>query len=384
MLTGIIHIGMGDHALAEARALNVANRGEGGAFSIRQKGDTQDVLTLDGTRFDLRGEAGWLAFAASLELASEGTATAARLLGQANSGAKDELAQVMNVYKQAEQGARDMKRVVLSGHSVGSQIWGDHNGLLHFSLLEELATLFPTAAGQVRHLMLSACYTGGERGMTRYRRMFPGLQSIWAYAGSSPGTWSGAIPHLERWEAATDSGDGSAVAPRLAAGTRKGEFVATWNHVHGYLGDEPMPLWELEQHLAAQDGLFQRYLTGEEPVTDSQTGPLRDYYGLVQRALSQPDLPNGRVTELEQRRDQTIRLLYWDTIRERFADGYSAVLSAGYAKRGEQAFHFAGATRAAALAEARRLEADGADQELLALVSGLASLDNDVVLTRWV
>jgi hypothetical protein len=119
-------------------------------------------------------------------------------------------------------------------------------------------------------------------------------------------------------------------------------------------------------------------------VTDSQTGPLRDYYGLVQRALSQPDLSDGRVTELEQRRDQTIRLLYWDTIRGRFADGYAAVLSAGYAKRGEQAFHFAGATRAAAVAEARRLEADGADPELLALVSGLASLHNEVVLTRWV
>ena len=86
MLTGIIHIGMGDHALAEARALNAANRGEGGAFSVRQKGDTQDVLTLDGTRFDLRGEAGRVAFAASLELDSEGAALRrARLWGCASS-----------------------------------------------------------------------------------------------------------------------------------------------------------------------------------------------------------------------------------------------------------------------------------------------------------
>ena len=62
--------------------------------------------------------------------------------------AKDEMAQVIEVYVQAETGVRDMQRMVLSGHSVGDQIWGDSNGDLDFSLFEELASILPRSTAK--------------------------------------------------------------------------------------------------------------------------------------------------------------------------------------------------------------------------------------------
>ena len=111
-----------------------------------------------------------------------------------------------------------------AGHSVGSQIWGDHNGNINFTQLDELFDLFPKASSQIEHLMLSACYSGGEAKMDQYHDMFPGLSSIWAYHDSSPGTWTGAMDHMEGWERATRSGkDPGGVDPSLARGHRKAE-----------------------------------------------------------------------------------------------------------------------------------------------------------------
>ena len=390
LLTGIIHIGMGDHAHDEAKALNRANAGAGGALSVRQQDDGPDVIVVDGRRYELATAAGRRSFAASLGATGDGAARLEQLLGKASPNARDELAQVMRVYAQAEAGERRMSRVVLSGHSVGSQIWGDHNGLLDFSLLVELASVFPEAAGQVRHVMMSACYTGGERSLQTVRRMFPALDSIWAYSGSSPGTWSGAIPHLERWERATESGDGGNVEPRLALGTRKGEFVATWNREDGYLGPEPMSLGQLERSLAEQESVWLRHASGELAVADPQDGPLRDYYSLVQRTLSQLGLSATRAAELERRRDQVIRLLYWEVILRKFLAAYDAELRAGYAALERGWPEWSRFTRRDAVGEiqAVRLGASingaAAVRRLLERLEGLYELDADVVPTSWV
>ena len=44
----------------------------------------------------------------------------------------------LRILSEAEMGERKIDRMVLSGHSVGSQIWGDDNGEIGFDELERL------------------------------------------------------------------------------------------------------------------------------------------------------------------------------------------------------------------------------------------------------
>jgi len=388
--TGIVFIGMGDHAHDEARNLNAWNRGSGGAKSVRQRGREQDVVTRAGQVMDLKTEEGQNAFIATLSLSPEQADRALTILQGTGSRAKDEMAQILEVYIQAEEGLRDMQRLVLSGHSVGSQIWGDHNGSLDFDLFIDLAELFPTAANQVKHLMVSACYSGGERTMQQYFDMFPSLESIVAYDGSSPGTWSGALVHMKEWEKRTEDSDGTDVERSMAEGTRKGDKMATWNTEDGYQGQSPMSIWDLENDLSNEESTFQRFYTGEEEVANSQSGPLREYYNLVQRVLGHPETSSSRAAELSVRRDTTIRLLYWKVITPKFEAGYKTELEAGYTSAGRTKPNFGKLTRGDFMAEYAAVEelaaasSEAAVAELQRLVEGLAQMSEEVIPTTWV
>lgn len=386
-LTGIIHIGMNEHAHAEARALNRANRRYGGTKSIRQRGE-QDELRKGARTYKFASEEDCAHFTASLGLKPEQALQAAQIIFGGGKYAKDELAQIVEVYSQAELGERKMDRVVFSGHSVGDSMWGDNNGDIPYDTYADLAQIFPRAAAQVKHLALSACYAGGERNMQRFHEAFPNLESIWAYHGSSPGTWSGAIGHLDSWEDATDEdGDASKVDPELAEGQRKAENVATWNVKDGYQGGEPMALWEVESTLNEQEDVFWRYYRGESTVQNSQQGELRDYYNVIQRYLNHPEASN-RVAEMETRRDQTIRLLYWGVINGKFGQGYRAALKGGHEAVGLDEPDWSKIGRADALAHIDAfIAAAGGHSDAARAVEvlrGLKSLDPEVVLTSWV
>jgi hypothetical protein len=385
---GIVFLGMNKDAHAEARRLNGQNRGRGGAggavAAVPQK--EQDHYKRGGKDYDLTTAEGAASFVATLGLPDQLAVNVADFLLNGPGDARDELAQFVRILSEAEMGERSIDRMVLSGHSVGSMIWGDDNGMINFSVLDELFELFPKAAEQVEHLMLSACYTGGESKMGQYTDMMPGLESVWAYHGSSPGTWSGAMPHMDRWEAATESGkDASGVDPSLAQGTRKDHNVSTWNTTDGYQGDKPMSIWELTRELDSQDSVYQAHFSGDEEVANSQSGPLRTYYGLVQRALSHPELPSSRRAELDVRRDVTIRLLYFKLISGKFQNHYKGQLEAGYAEAGIPMPDFSTLTRAQALAAVEALEATGAAATALDLLQrGIRDLSTDVIPTAWV
>ena len=152
-------------------------------------------------------------------------------------------------------GERQIDRMVL-WTLIGTQLWGDHNGTVQMSQFEELAKIFPIAMGQVDHLMFSACYSGGENRMMEHKNTWQGVESIWAYHGSSPGTWTGAMDHMGAWEKATKTGkDASGVDPELAKGYRKASKVSTWNMTDGYQGD-PMSFRDIERQLQSQDSVF--------------------------------------------------------------------------------------------------------------------------------
>ena len=383
--TGIVHIGLNKYAHDEAKVLHQANQADGGAKSIRQRGEEQDVVTREGQRFDLTLDDGVTGFVGTLSLDPNRVEQVVDLIKETGGKAKDEMAGVIEVYLQAELGLRRMDRLVLSGHSVGSQIWGDDNGTIQFDMFERLADLFPNAANQVKHLMVSACYAGGERNLQKFHGMFPGLESIWAYSGSSPGTWSGAIPHLKSWETATEDKDGTDVERDLAKGTRKAENVATWNIEDGYQGDKPFSIYELEREAEASESTFQRYFEGDEEVVDSQSGPLRDYYNLVQRLVQHPEIDGARATQLEERRDQTIRLLYYGLISSKFSEHYGSQLADGYAQTGVAMPDFSKLSRGQAIDAIEEFQAAGGSGSALDLLQrGLRDLDNAVIPTNWV
>lgn len=385
--TGIVHFGLNGGAQTEAGLLDKLNADKGGAKSIRNQQE-QDVLVRNKQRMDLATEEGRTAWLGTLGFGEEVSKKVGAVIADAGSGARDELGQLVEVYAQAESGVRRMDRLVLSGHNVGSAMWGDDNGRVPFETFVSLKEIFPNAAAQVRHLLVSACYSGGESQMDTYKEAFPGLMSIMAYTGSSPGTYSGGTNHITRWEKATEKGDGSNVDKDIAKNTRKGENVSTWNSTDGYQGDQPTPWWELDGQLSAGEATFARYYTQGQAVTDPQTGELRAYYNLVQRALRHPELPDDRKAELETRRDQTIRLLFYHLIRGRFAAQYKAEIASGYAEAGIAAPAFAELERADALEQIRAFAtaAKGAagTKALDLLKRGLEKLDTTLVPETWI
>jgi hypothetical protein len=319
---GIVHVGMNGFSADEVKALSAVNGDRGGVKSIRQRGEEQGVLTRGGRKYDFTSAEDAAAYVAMLGVPADKAGPAADLIANGDGLARDELAEIVEVYWQAERGDRDMQRMVLSGHSVGSMIWGDDNGNIPFTTFEELARLFPRAAGQVRHLMVSACYAGGEAGMQQYSKMFPNIESVWGYHDSSPGTWSGAIPHMQKWEKATEDDDASDLKPSLANGTRKGDHVSVWTKKSGYDGPAKMGAYELEEQLQAQAATYDGFLRGDVEVENTQAGPLRDYYNLVQRYLQHPDATSPETWV--GRRDQTIRLIFFKVIAPKFANAYGA------------------------------------------------------------
>ncbi len=389
--TGVVHFGLNGGAEVEANHLDKLNADNGGAKSIHNQKE-QDVLVRGKVRMELATEEGRTAWLATLGFGPEVSNKVGAVIANAGDGARDELGQLVEVYAQAESGSRRMDRLVLSGHNVGSAMWGDDNGRVPFETFVELKDIFPKAASQVRHLLVSACYSGGEKQMATYKAAFPGLQSIMAYTGSSPGTASGGLNHIGRWEKATEKGDGSNVDKGIAKGTRKGENVSTWNATDGYQGDQPTPWYDLDAELNAANATFERYYDQGQLVANAQTGELRDYYNLVQRALRHPELPASGRAELAARRDQTIRCLFYPLIRERFTTKHAAKLAEGYAATGGLARpDYATLERAAALAAinafatavaATPSTAGSAAQDLL--WRGLVKLDNDLILEQWI
>jgi hypothetical protein len=382
---GIVFMGLNEYAHHEGQALNRYNRGAGGAITAVPL-KKQDHIKRNGVEFDLTTEEGAALYVSTLGLSDQLAVKAAEFLLNAGNEARDELAQFVRILSEAEMGERKIDRMVLSGHSVGSQIWGDHNGTVKFDDIKKLVDLFPEAMGQVDHLFMSACYSGGERGMHNYREMFENLQSVFAYHDSSPGTWSGALDHMAQWEKATELGkDASGVDPDLAKGIRKAKNVSTWNVTDGYQGGEPMQMYELENMLADQEGMFQSHYSGELLIENAQSGPLREYYGNVQSALNHNDASADFISRMASRRDVTIRLLYYTLISGKFYQHYFNVLSRDYDSKGVALPDFSQLNRREALehieANAAKL---GGTESLGLLQRGLRNLSSEIIPTGWV
>ncbi|MEE2902702.1 MAG: hypothetical protein VYC39_10240 [Myxococcota bacterium] len=325
----VVFIGMNEGANHEVRELRKKLGHDGVSFV--KPSEVQDVIRHENIRYDLNNEEDVKSFVASLGITGERADALTENIHKQTEDGKDELAKFVILLNEAEMGERTIERLVFSGHSVGSGVWGDENGELKWRHLKKTMDIFPKASGQVEDVLLAACYSGGQNTMKTYRGLFPNLKTIWAYDGSAPGAYSGAVPHIMRWERGTAGNTADALDRDSAKHTRKGENVATWTTTQGYdNGLESKPIDQAMQSYRVSARLVEDFRTGERTVENTQQGDLRDHYNNIQRLLSRNDISADQRTELEGQRDFVIRLIYFKNVKTFFQDVHSSTIDTGF------------------------------------------------------
>lgn len=391
----VVLLGMNEGAAHEAASL----RQRGANVTLLKDGAVNDAITTRDASGTTQTHAldtleGARSFALTLGLPADQTAKIADVLHGAGSDSRDELAQLAQVWAQAERGGQMPSRMVMSGHSTGRSMWGDGNGSLDFKTLGKLAEAMPKAARSVEDLHLSACYSGGQGLMEQYRGIFPNAKTIWAYTGSAPGAHSGATTHLARWDSAT-RGDAGALDRAIADRTRKGENVAVWSADRGYLdGRPPAPLDEVRRAVQEGHATFERFARGDEAVANPSSGELRDHYNQIQRLLQHPELPRADRPALEAQRDSTIRLLYFTKhVAPKFQEVHGRASNEGFSSLGLTPPNFATLSRADAMRAVAEFErkasstnpVPAAAQRLLPLLTeGLRDLKASRIPDSWI
>jgi hypothetical protein len=392
-------LGMNPHTQLEADAIQRANP-TARVSTIQDSFQNDQVRApgLDGKQhvYDLRTEAGIRTFVGTLGLPLAQGQQVAAAIASAGADARDELAQLAQVWARAEKGGVIPSRLVLSGHSSGGILWGHtetfKNGFLFRDSLARLATAMPRAAASVEDLCIAACNNGGETNVNAWRALFPNLKTMWAYKGTAPGSASGATAHLSRWEKAT-RGEVDALRPDLARGLRMGEFLAVWSRRDGYqTATVSESVSDLRVRQTAGHATFERYFRGDEQVRDPHHGPLREHYNTLQALLGLPEVPASERAGLERARDQTLRLLFYEDVATHFQQTHGASIQRGFAALGRRAPDFSRIGRAEALALIQSFEAElarhhprpvEAQQLLPLLTEGLRDLQRSRIPENW-
>lgn len=383
----IVFVGLNPTAGQEAQAL----RKLGNKVFLVANGKTTDRVRFGGRAFDLTDSAQVTAFLARLRLTPDRIAMAAAALRGAGSDVKDELGQLAVVWATAERRRAFAGRMVLSGeHAGGATFWGKGaQGWLRIADIAALANAFPRAANAVEDLHLSACNSAVE--VQAFTKVFPHVKTIWAYIASCPGTFTGAAVHLRLWDRAT-RGAVKTLDHVIASGTRKGDHVAVWTRLGGLTTGEVNSIEVLRARVAATSDMFETSFDGRAVVVDTGSGPLREYYETLQAMLRHHDLPDTERFTIENRRDVTIRLLYYDkTVKKAFATHHAALIASGYSALAIPVPDFARLSRKEALASIAEFEArastttkEPAERLRPYLTEGLRQLKEQYIPVNWI
>lgn len=357
----------------------------------------QDTAVVGGSAVDLQTEEGLDAYVAQFDRVDAARRAAIRsFMEQGHGGARDELAQFVRFFYEAEIGQRLIKRVVLSGHSGGYSIVGeaDNASSISFSHLQSLPTLFPRATGQVEDLMLSACNTGQTGKLQQYTAMFPNLRSIWAYVGYSPSgatAGAGANRHMKAWEGATrgavDHDDLDAARERIGRGGDKNDKnVAIWTRDSNaatpqYETSSPEADLDFGTLRAAVDGEMGAYTAAYDngsitlPALSSLYTKLQNLTGNHQAALGRDYDRYFRIMM------HVLYLRHWPKITENFWLTHSAAVTAAYAGHG--AVPNFKASRSAVLASIAAFPGDPSSEGYRLLNEVLKGLDPAQIPDHW-
>jgi len=178
----------------------------------------------------------------------------------------------------------------------------------------------------------------------------------------------------------------------IAKGTRKGDNVVLWSPLGGVVTGEVNSIEELRARVTAARATFDSYLRGDVIVTDTGSGPLRDYYELLQAMLRHVDIRETERSTLAKRRDVTIRLIFYDkSVRAIFAREYRSLIVAGYDAVGMPVPDFSRLSRKQALAAITGFEekadakpSEAAERLRPYLVDGLVQLSDRYIPITWI
>jgi hypothetical protein len=365
---------------------------------------TPDSITVNGQRFDLRVDSGINAFVKSLALPPKQSEGVRKALVICEKGARDELAQLAQIWARGEKGASIPSRLVLAGHSNGDGVWGDDNGSLRLGPLLQLSRALPHAAVQIEDAFVTGCYSGGEVTMDQYLLIFPRARTIWAYEAQAPGVDNGATVDQGRWELHTRGRNATYIPTSSANAAKK---MAVWSAKTGYHATKPpLTLAELRGKVQwMEENFYRPALAGRDyawdgqwkiplRITDPHTGLIRQYYSWLVRLTQFKGLPEEERPYWVEKKHQTIRLLYYSTtVAPRFAKNYNKEIRGGYSGLNLAVPDFSRMTRLEALQSINqyifKLEKTKnakpiSDQTGTLLERGIKDLDPSVIPDGWV
>jgi hypothetical protein len=317
---------------------------------------------------------------------------AADTLLSADPHLRDQLADLMRWFQQAERGEITLERLVLSGHSNGVELWGDSpqdatskpGTMLIARDIGNLVAAFPKAAAQVQDVMFSACFS--INAVEIIIRLFPNLRTCWAYSGFSPDVAQGSGEHIAAFTEATEG------SKTLHRSDKRGTS-ALWTKEKGYIVGDPS---KAAFGLLLTDVMSGWRQNGEPMYKGERDVPksiLDELYAKTQRLLAHPALPPAGRPNVEKGRDWILRLRFWPIVRERFGKEYGAELQPIYAALGVAAPDWSKLTRVGlkqhleAVGKAVAAHPDQAGSKATIdrlLDGGLFKLDPTIIRSDWI
>jgi hypothetical protein len=264
------------------------------------------------------------------------------LFNTLNQDSRAHLADLAKMLAGAENDEYVLDRLILSGHSDGVVVWGEDRdnfhpgGILVERDLAALAQAFPKGAGEIKHVMFSACYTIAAVNLVT--KIFTGVEDVWSYSGSSPDVAGGSAGHILSWE--LDTADGK--------GLKKGEQLGTaalWTRSGGFIVGDPK-----SADFGQQWSTFRREWS-EVVVPEAQGKQelnherLNQIYSHLQHLLADPQINHQQQAEALSGKDRLVRLRYWEKVRANFAQKRADLIKAAYAEIGLPVPDFATMTR---------------------------------------
>lgn len=200
----IIYVGLNSNDLKTSESqsgkeLNTLNRANQNIKIYDIQGLNKDnIVNIDGVKYDLKNNADIYKFAKSLKLPpNKEKQIAENLILYKNPENKNEkpnditeMAKFINLLNKADKGKIEMPtRLILSGHNQSQYIYGTNKGYesdFSINLLNEIKDVFPKQLAKVEDIMLSACNSGWETDVSLYRNIFPNIKSGVSYTNTSP------------------------------------------------------------------------------------------------------------------------------------------------------------------------------------------------------
>lgn len=385
----IIFMGLNKTAVSEVKSL----RDAGNKVIFISNSDIQDSVKVGQKRFNLINHNDVVDYVKQLGVIPSQESLLIAAIESGSTSSRDELALLAKVLSEFDKKGTGPSRFILSSHSAGWVFWGDNNGSFDIKNIKKIAEVFPTASSLIEDLHLAGCNSGLENNITKWRDVFPKVQTIWGYVEEAPGAGSGSKTHLARWDKAT-RGLKSEIDRAIVAKTRMGDHVAIWSKQSGYQFHKSSTIPDLLVRIRQAEPTYQMYFSGTLSVTDPHHGQLRDYYNDLIALLGHPLVTEEQRRNYTPRKDTTLLLLYFDTkVKIKFNRVHSVLIANGYKAVGGKAPDFSSLGRKDCLKAVEELEkimtsknVTSIDAQKLKneLVHGLKNLEVSHIPLNWI